>query len=345
MASPASRNFAFIHALRGFAALVVVFFHFIIHVVYRYEETPIPQDTVAYWLVYGRFDLGKYAVAVFFLVSGFLIPATLASPNATLKRYAIHRLFRLYPAYWLSILAYIGHNALTGHAHFLKPKEILINVTMLQKFVGVKDVIGVFWTLQIELVFYILCAVLFALRKLEARLPILIGATLLAVCSGVARFALNKPVPVALFLALVFMFLGAILRAEDPPAVRRPAFAITLIGLVITCYFGYRDEWVRYVLAYALGLLTFLGAMRANAWFETKSRLQDVLRYLGDISYSVYLLHSPIGLTLGHITLKQTGNPWIAALACFSSTLISSALSYRFVEAPGIAMGRRLTPR
>ena len=64
-------KFVFINALRGIAALLVVIFHQQIHTFFT--EDSIPRNSLTWWLVYGFFDLGKYAVGVFFMVSGFLM--------------------------------------------------------------------------------------------------------------------------------------------------------------------------------------------------------------------------------------------------------------------------------
>jgi hypothetical protein len=73
--------------------------------------------------------------------------------NKGFRDFWISRFFRLYPAYWLSILLVV----LVGGS-IPAVLTLVINVTMLQKFVGFPDMIGVYWTLQIELIFYMLCS-------------------------------------------------------------------------------------------------------------------------------------------------------------------------------------------
>ena len=112
----------------------MVIFHQQIHSFYTPET--IPSHSLVWWIVLGFFDLGKYAVAVFFMVSGFLIPATLRAPEASLKKFVIHRVFRLYPAYWFSIVFFLMTCALLHIKNPFSVSVILLNFTMLQKFFG-----------------------------------------------------------------------------------------------------------------------------------------------------------------------------------------------------------------
>jgi len=209
------RHYAFVNALRGVAALLVMVFHQQIHTFYHYPKEQIPTNTATWWLVFGFFDLGKYAVAVFFMVSGFLIPATLRKRDSSLRQFVISRFFRLYPAYWVSIGLMVGAMASLGRLGEVSMKNVAVNLTMFQKFLGQADFVGVFWTLQIELVFYILVALMFKFGKINSRWPAQLFSLGGALLCAAARLATGKALPVALFLALMLMFLGDTLRANQ----------------------------------------------------------------------------------------------------------------------------------
>lgn len=348
-----SKHFAFVNALRGIAAVLVMLFHQQIHTFYHHPVGVIPRDTFTWWVVYGFFDLGKYAVAVFFLISGFLIPATLRKDGATLRDFAIHRAFRLYPAYWLSIAVRLVALAALGRLADVSWGNVAVNLTMLQKFVGQLDFIGVFWTLQIELIFYVLCAVLFAFRRLDARWPALLVSLGLALLCAAARMVTGKGLPVALFLALTLMFLGDTLRAygrgeEDDRSLRRALWTVA-VGVVPVSLMGYgREDWgegLRYVLCYEAALATFLLCWRRAAWFETPGPRRRVLDFLGDISYGMYLNSSTVLLWLGDSLMAATGNRLLTAVATLPTALLLAGITYRWIEAPAIRWGRRLTAR
>src|SRR5260370_12619806 len=106
---PASR-LAWLDALRGFAALCVVFDHATTLVV-----TPV-HSFLYQWL-----NFGQYGVFVFFLVSGYIIPASLER-KGSIRGFWISRGFRLYPLYVLAIVASavgyaLGYATLRGAHH------------------------------------------------------------------------------------------------------------------------------------------------------------------------------------------------------------------------------------
>lgn len=345
--SPERRAFAFVDALRGVAAVLVLFFHVQLHVVAGWPATPVAPGSLTDWVVLGRFDLGKYAVAVFFMISGFLIPSTLAAPGATLRRYAVHRVFRLYPAYWLAVGVLVAVELLTGHAARLDASRVAVNLTMLQRFVGVPDVIGAFWTLQIEIVFYVACAMLFLARALPVGRREVACAGALALAAAIARGATGIGLPVALFLALALMFLGDRLRSAGRGAIGRRDLAgdvaIVAAVLVPTCFLAYGDEGARYLASYAAALATFLLAWRFRERFEGAGAWHRLLGWLGAVSYGVYLLQEPIGMRVARAVLSATRSASVAHLAALASTLLAAHLCHRLVELPCIRLGRRLT--
>src|SRR5881397_2950111 len=86
-----ARRLAWLDALRGIAALVVV---------YEHAQDPIFPElrtTVAPW-----FDTGKFGVMVFFLVSGYIIPASLER-RGSIRDFWVSRLFRLYPLWAVAV--------------------------------------------------------------------------------------------------------------------------------------------------------------------------------------------------------------------------------------------------
>src|SRR5579872_736183 len=88
-ARPTTNRLAWLDAMRGFAALCVVFDHSSYHVL-----------TSLRGFLYHWFDFGQYGVFVFFLVSGYIIPASLER-KGSVRGFWTGRVFRLYPPYIL----------------------------------------------------------------------------------------------------------------------------------------------------------------------------------------------------------------------------------------------------
>jgi peptidoglycan/LPS O-acetylase OafA/YrhL len=152
--APRQSRLAWLDALRGFAALCVVFDH-------GSTLLLLPARSFLYqWL-----NLGQYGVFVFFLVSGYIVPASLER-KGSVRGFWISRAFRLYPMFLialvLSAVAYkTGHGTIANAgAHRLT--AALGWLFMLQNLDAGLNVPVVTWTLSYEMMFYLLLAGLFS---------------------------------------------------------------------------------------------------------------------------------------------------------------------------------------
>lgn len=299
------------------------------------------------------FDLGKVGVLIFFLLSGFLIPFSLSNRHPQpIKRFLISRFFRLYPMYWVSLLI-IGFLVWP----LFRPESIdwslfLINLTMLQKFFFMGDVNGVAWTLQIELAFYGLCAALFAfgfMGQAKSMRLMLLSFLVIGLVGSLVVFGLNRYVPLGFPLGLSYMFLGYLSRdlfTSSSTKTQQWQFIATAVGTLalvsLTCWLGYGEEAGRYITTYTLALVGFLGfglIFRSTpAW----------LTWLGEISYSVYLIHSSIALLLlgplmSLLPLDYTQFGFLIFVPISGVMLVTLAIShltYIGIEKPSIKLGK-----
>ncbi|MGK0385786.1 MAG: peptidoglycan/LPS O-acetylase OafA/YrhL [Patiriisocius sp.] len=104
------------------------------------------------------FKYGYLGVDLFFIISGFVI--MLSIKHRSLKKFMTSRFLRLYPIYWMCILITFFVTLLFGSIKFQSSfQELLINATMFQGVFGVKSIDGVYWSLLVELKFYVLIAI------------------------------------------------------------------------------------------------------------------------------------------------------------------------------------------
>ncbi len=339
----------YLDALRGMAALGVVFFH------YSLAEKQAHFGAIGGAVVYALvqvLDLGKLGVVLFFAISGFIIPSSLyRGRGSPIVRFMTSRFCRLYPLYWLSSIACL---IFLARSELPDLRTILLNVTMVQGFLGAHDINGVAWTLQIELVFYAVCLGMFVsgvLRSVRAKFAAFGCSLLLALLLAVVRFLMARKLPVALPLGISVMFLGCIWRSVilDHEQMARGyalkaiiVFAALLPVICLLAYsrnYGYDESPLPYILCYGCGVAIFLLG-------TTKLRVHGrIFVHLGTISYSVYLLHTPVYLAaerFGLIPAADAGPlvfwSWLIAMMC--AVILVSHLSYMMIEKPFIELGR-----
>lgn len=338
------KNFLFIDWLRGLAALVVVFFHYYLHVIVGYPTNPVPPNSFASHVVFGTMDLGKFGVGVFFIVSGFLIPASLRGSSASAMKFFIHRVFRLYPAYWLSLVIYVAVQLIVAGS--FDWSLVAINATMLHRFVGVQDAVGAYWTLQIEVIFYLFCTLIFFLGLISRQTLVIALMLCAAVIAAGIKYKTGKSIPVAVFIALALMFMGDQLRAvaAGTAALKKAAYTVVVVALALVpvCLLSYGDAGSSYVLSYWLAIFCFVMAFCFRAGIEKLGRVNLIGHWLANCSYGAYLIHGSIGLTVGAWIFGQTRSAVATAVAMFGVTYLLAIFSYLVVEKPMIRAGHRL---
>ncbi|MBW8484663.1 acyltransferase [Actinomadura sp. PM05-2] len=181
-------------ALRGVAALVVALHHA------TYDYLPGPRAALLAW-----FDPGTYGVMVFFLVSGYIVPASLER-GGDVRRFWIGRLFRIYPLWLVACGAAVALMAAGLYRERGGPGPavaVLAHVTMMQDLLAVPSVLNVLWTLSYEMAFYLLVVALFTagLHRRSAHHALLFAAgalvlgglppALLSVRAGVGAVAVG----------------------------------------------------------------------------------------------------------------------------------------------------------
>jgi len=342
--------------MRGIAALLVACIHI--------SESFAPVASSGRWLhlIARDFAFGGIGVSLFFLVSGFVIPSSLKSGNSRLpelRQFVVRRFFRLYPVYWLSIALAVLIKFWIWNRD-VELARILANVTMLQRFLGYEDIEGLYWTLATELVFYGLCAALFLAGVLNnARL--LIAAALLFAAVYYPDALLGVPVRhgplwfmfhTDISANLALMFVGALLRKwhDGQPIEGWVKFLLVcLIGVMmypLTKSVTIVNEAIAWRFppggGRAIGLLIFLN-------FGLGLRLRHpLLTWLGEASYSIYLFHPVFIYGVLWIITRQgmeraTGqNLGVYLCLILALTILWSAITYRWVEKPAIALGKRL---
>lgn len=355
-------RFEFLHALRGIAALLVVWSHLSGFWLLEHGKTSALQDLWQQWIVlpFHVFQNGGHlGVILFFLISGFVITHT--SLRETHREFAVKRLMRIYPPLFAALLiswVLIQFAAATGDrlpgVNDAGIARWFAAVLLLDGFVPGVRILDVTWTLVIEMVFY---AITFALLGLSRRNPLLATWVMLALWVALVLLAFNVPIFAAVQNSAVVVYTGFLILGRAIYLWRRSligpfdgAIIAVSAGLLTGLFLETSNPgflltpggWsgVEPLVSYVAALLIFLVMMRINP-----KRVVQPFRLLGDVSYSLYLLHLPVGLTvlnlLDGVGVPESLNTIIAILASVGVAWVS----YRLVERPSQRLARRMLPQ
>ncbi|TQM12861.1 peptidoglycan/LPS O-acetylase OafA/YrhL [Pseudoxanthomonas sp. 3HH-4] len=315
-------------ALRGIAAVAVLGYHFTT----RYQEQIGHVGGMALDL-----RVGKYGVYLFFLISGFVIFMTLERTRTAMD-FVVSRFSRLFPGYWAAIVLTAAVVYAAGLSMQQLPLgELLLNFTMVQEILGAEHLDGSYWTLQVELFFYVQMLFWFVVGQLRRIHWIIGGWLLLATVEGLCEkhhWHFSYWVRELLILRFIPFFALGILfyRMHRHPGEWRLNLVMVLLALLAIAV-GERPVFLPVALAccaiFALFIRGRLGFLDTRLFV-----------FLGGISYALYLVHQAIGFVVIH-QLEQRGVP--ALLACLVAASVSLALAVglnRGVERPVMAWMR-----
>lgn len=339
-----------VHGLRGLAALLIVLFH-----LKAVPGIPLPPPFAG---LVGQLYL---SVMLFFVISAFALTHTSRRSPATLAAYAIKRFFRIAPLFY-AVLAFILWRGGLPDWHVL-----LANLTFTFNLVpGFEEsLVWAGWSVGVEMVFYALLPALLALCR-DWRRAAAACAGALALSLWLWSVLLGHP---GLPANYVYFFVGSNLvsfvagiaayrlfeRLRGGGGARAralvPWVALALLVAASGDVLGLASRLPgAFVAAHGLA---FAAACLWQAVRPSAALRLRALQWLGDRSYSIYLLH-PIVIVLLMpryeglwAALGVTGGAaYLAAAAVTLPAVFAAAeVTYRLVETPGIALGARLAAR
>ncbi|AMS06096.1 acyltransferase [Acidipropionibacterium acidipropionici] len=314
--SPASvtqhraRRYSELDGLRGIAAVSVLCYHYFTLYEVVFGDAPDPSDVMA---------LGAMGVQLFFMISGFVILMT-ANRYPSPFRFAEARAVRLYPTYWACLTITILTVYMTGTYKLGAPsRDLVINYTMLQSFVGAKSIDGAYWSLSREIIFYglIFIALCVFRRRLSHRFFVILAAVWSSI--GVATCLVDHLAASAwshlLLTATAGQYaglfsIGMILYEARTRGHSRRAI-LALLPMSVTAEYLVNSSWVNVAC-----LTVIISAFIAITSSRAVPLLQNpVITWFGAISYPLYLVHQNIGYIVilnSHTTIGLLGAQLLA---------------------------------
>lgn len=268
-------------ALRGFAALAVVFFHYTV----KYNEIFTPKVMDDY-----VFNYGYLGVQLFFIISGFVIFMTISYVKSGFE-FVYKRFVRLYPIFWICLIFTFFITSISDIERFERSwSEFVINFSMIPGILQTRLVDGVYWSLVPELFFY---GFIWLIYKLGLLNKIEIVSVFWLVTAIVAKFLIgNSVLNILVNAEYCYLFMAGIhfykiYTKKESLNTHLLILATFIFGIFVNtlpetliCFFFYL---IFYLLSYRK--LIFLKSLK-------------LLVFIGVISYPLYLIHQFFGLTV-----------------------------------------------
>jgi peptidoglycan/LPS O-acetylase OafA/YrhL len=336
-------RYVFLDYLRAVAAWLVVWDHLANHLPEAFGHHFVPsqwvRDNITGPLGIIQ-DFGWFGVALFFLISGFIISdrAAVESPY----KFVVRRVLRIYPMVTLAVLLSMALGLPT-----VRPTlgQVLLNFSLLNYLIVPQVVLlGVAWTLIIEVVFYAITALTQFMRGSPHRIAVNLVFSALVIWKRGAYgpdFALLATVasylPVLVMGQIVYWWLEKKrLSWIWGFAYLGAACGVFLYGLR-AIQPGFLPVTNSYFISVAYAFLLFIALM------HIKLPQWRIVRFLSDTSYSVYLMHGLVGWQL-LIVLMQHHLPLTFAIPLSAAASLAAAcLTFWLVEKPTQRLARILT--
>lgn len=338
--APVSR-ISFIDFLRMIAALAVVYQH----VVERSDLT----------FLYPSLQLapGVFGVALFFFISGYVIPYSVRKWSGV-DAFAIRRFFRIAPAYYLTLALILALSllvpAMWPHVVAATFKDWALNLTLAQDLVRSPTLLGVAWTLVIEVVWYGLFVLhfLFFRGRRVFETSLLFSAAIVAL--SVVSIVIGQRLPFGRIGLIHAAFAGYCAYKYHKGDITLRSFLWVAAAFVVSMTisqivsFGYFTHPTTSLFNGASGwgtaAIVFFSYSLSRSLREAPVSNWRPFTKLGEISYSIYLVHGV--LLVVHLFYFGDKLVWLSVPL---ATLVLSWAMFSWIERPGIELGRALTQR
>ena len=306
-----------IQGLRGIASFAVCWCHF----------TAATKIFSNHPLIAASGRNGDLGVIVFFVISGFIIPYTLMDSGYRLKlfpKFMLKRIVRVDPPYLVAIAIAVALGVLSYHSSLFKGTpphytavQMLLHLGYLIPFSHYKWVNVVFWTLAVEFQYYLLLGLLFPVLSSNIRL-LRAGSILLWISMP---FMVSLPQSLPWYSPLFAMGITSALWRKR--VIGGVEFGCYVMASMVACCLKLE---MRETVAGILAIVCILWLRWMPVWMLA----------LGDLSYSLYLIHLPVGGRIMNLGARFVPDNLRVLLLLPTVALVLSLayFLYRFVEVP-----------
>jgi len=348
-----------LHGLRGVAAMAVLFFHwsqFYPNILNKLNFEFMGQD----WDFSLWFDMGGFGVSLFFVLSGYLLGGQFIQKKLSKEniiRFWRRRLLRIYPAFWFQLVIlliigmFIGGYNLNTWGDAIRHMLLWVNMPPWMT----PPLNGVWWTLPIELSFYLFLPLLiFIQRKIGIVKTILFcflvtiawRALVMQLYEG-SYFVTVLPVLDALpgSLATFSAGMAIVFAPKIEPKFKKSLLVLSIIAFYILAKIinanvdaYWAGHWLLIIFnpVMAIVLATILYTV-LSPFYGIRFLSSKAFIWLGEVSFGIYLWHFPILNLIQKFWPELQGGSLQnigALLICLIATFAIAHFSYRCIEQP-----------
>ena len=344
---PSRQRFYLLDGLRLFAALAVLAYHY---TAFKQNFWGVPAAENFQFI--SRFSAyGAMGVELFFVISGFVI--LMSAQGRSIGDFVASRISRLFPAYLVAVLAvaFLFVVVAPGQFKVISVPQVLANLTMIQQGLGVPHLDGVYWTLWIELLFYVMIGAFIKIGMTEGR---------------IMAFAFLWPTIGAIAATANAEFIVSILNPTYAPF-----FAGGMVLFLIHKYGHSTLRWSLFAFNVCVGVQQCVkqlvsGSIPRNTGVDTSPTWGAIvviciftlvalvtvtplatkgpkwLALAGALTYPLYLFHEAWGWWIISL-LADSLNKWVVLLCATAFSVVLAWLVLRFIERPiGPVLNRAL---
>lgn len=316
------RDIPVVHVIRGLTSFVIVLYHFCN---FSDQRGPFfPVDSFIVKTTHDFFD----AVTVFFFISGFILPWALFCSDykiANYPRYFLKRIVRIHPPYFLSVLIFVsiiaGFQIYYNAPVDIEVKKLIAHFFYAIPFIDMEWFNVIYWTLAVEIQFYVIVGFIFPLlnskNELIKYIPI-IGLLIAGYFFPSHDFVTGYSIPFSAGM-LFFLYFKTPTNLKFIPL-------LLCFALVAFQFYLFYFSPVRTIFLVTTIIMLMVN-WPVNSW----------LNWLGETSYSLYLTHGFLGnWFIYNLKYRVEGTFWnvLILIDAIIISLIGARIFYYIIEHP-----------
>lgn len=303
--------------IRGIAILFVVISHFLTNsYVFNDDDITMLGNSSLNFSFFGN-----TGVILFFFLSGYLIIKSLNNTTSAVS-FLIKRLLRIYPTYIFSICFVLIMPFIFDFYPSYNLSSVLSNVFFVNDFFNQIFINNVYWSLLVEIRFYFLIAIFYILSKKIKVIKIEHLLLLLLLLNFTKFFLTGTGSWLLTWLSVFFIGVFFYQYKDCEMSLNRFLFYGLTISISILIFRDFSS------------FLSMIICMLIFVLFISKDYTNKVLIFFGKISYSLYLLHVPIGYSMLYFMTKNISQEFVITKILITTVICIaiSILSYKYTE-------------